>query len=167
MPWEVRQILLILHILLAITWVGGVLFIGWGVFPVAKTFSFEVQRSFFHRLMKWTHGLFTLAGLGVIATGVLLGTIFGPINTWQDIWQTTYGHTWATAFCIAIFTLLWGAIVGYHHSMKIFSDKELWIWKMAANGDKKPLNQSLLKIVMIEAFETIGFIALIVLMVKL
>lgn len=165
MSWEIHQVLLIFHILLAIIWVGGVLFIGWGVFPAVKTFTFEVQREFFRALMKWTHWLFTLTGLGVIASGILLGTIGGPINTWQDVWHTTYGHILATAFCVAVLTLLWGATIGYHHSMKVFSDKELWVWKMAENGDKSPLNQSLSKIAIIESVETIGFIALIVLMV--
>lgn len=167
MPWEVRQILLMVHILLAIIWVGGVLFVGWGVFPAARTLTYKVQREFFHALMKWTHWLFTLAGTGVIATGTLLGTVGGPIKTWNDIWQTTYGHIWATAFIVATFTLLWGITFGYKQSMKVFSEEERWIWKMAANGDKHPLNQSMLKIVVIEGVEAIGFIILIALMVML
>src|SRR5699024_372491 len=129
MPWEVRQILLMVHILLAIIWVGGVLFVGWGVFPAARTLTYKVQREFFHALMKWTHWLFTLAGAGVIATGTLLGTVGGPIKTWDDIWQTTYGHIWATAFIVATFTLLWGITFGYKQSMKVFSEEKRWIWK--------------------------------------
>lgn len=167
MPWELRQALLIVHILLAVIWVGGVLFVGWGVFPAAGTLSFKVQRHFFHALMKWTHWLFTLIGVGVIATGTLLGTVGGPLKSWNDVWHTTYGHMWATAFIVASFTLLWGISVGYTHSMKLFSENEIWVWQMAENGDKKPLNRSMVKIAAIEAVETIGFIILIAIMVML
>lgn len=167
MPWEIRQILLMVHILLAIIWVGGVLFVGWGVFPAARVLAFDIQQKFFHALMKWTHWLFTLAGAGVIITGTLLGTIGGPLKTWDDILHTTYGHIWATAFIVASFSLLWGIAVGYKHSMKYFSNKEDWIWKMAANGDKGPLNQAMIRIAVIESVETIGFMILIALMVIL
>src|SRR5699024_12871696 len=44
MLWEVRQILLIVHILLAIIWVGGVLVVGWGVFPAARTLMYIDKR---------------------------------------------------------------------------------------------------------------------------
>lgn len=36
MYWAIYQIVLGIHILLGIAWVGGILFVGWGVFPVAK-----------------------------------------------------------------------------------------------------------------------------------
>src|SRR5690625_6649620 len=92
--------------------------------------------------MKLTHWLFTVTGAGVMANGTLLGTVGGPIKTWDDIWQTTYGHIWATAFIVATFTLLWGITFGYKQSMKVFSEEERWIWKMAANGDKHPDRKS-------------------------
>src|SRR5699024_8611915 len=111
MPWEIRQILLMVHILLAIIWVGGVLFVGWGVFPAARVLAFDIQQMFFHALMKWTHWLVTLAAAGVIITGTLLGNIGGPLNAGNDILQTTYGYIWATAFIVASFSLLWGIAV--------------------------------------------------------
>src|SRR5699024_12263641 len=125
------------------------------------------QVEFSDARMRWTHSLFSLARTGVLAPGSLLCTVGGPINTWDDIWQTTYGHIWATAFIVATFTVLWGITFGYKQSMKVVSEEERWIWKMAANGDKHPLNQSMLKIVAIEGVEAIGFIVLIALMVML
>jgi len=120
MAWEIRQILLGVHVLLAIVWVGGILFISWGVYPAARTMSPPKQRLFFRSLMQWTHWPFTLAGAGVIATGVLLGTAAGPIRHWYAVWYTSYGKIWLASLIIALGTLSWGAFVGFRQAMKVF-----------------------------------------------
>ncbi|GAB3057195.1 hypothetical protein [Virgibacillus ainsalahensis] len=165
MPWEIRQILLVVHIFLAVLWVGGVLFVGWGVFPAVRILAYEIQRKFFLTLMHWTHWFFTALGSGVILTGILLGTVAGPISNWDDVLNTTYGNTWFTALIVGIITLLWGVVVGYRHSIKIFSD--IWLWKNAESGNKKPLTMALMQIAAVESVEVIGFITLIYLMVSL
>src|SRR5699024_12655166 len=99
---EWRQFILGVHILLAIIWVGGVLFVGWGVFPAAKALAYNVQRSFFLTLMRFNHRFFTCADLGVIVTGILLGTLLGTIHSWEQVWQIIYVHTWLTALVIGV-----------------------------------------------------------------
>lgn len=163
MIWTLRQLLLGTHIFSAILWVGGVLFIGWGVFPAVRFFTYENQRKFFHDLMQWTHWLFTGLGSVVILSGILLGTIIGPINSWEDVLHTTYGHIWFTALVIGTFTLLWGIVVGYQYSMAVF--KNHVIWERAENGQKKELFKALTKLVALESVEGIGFVTLIYLMV--
>lgn len=165
MTWQIHQILLTLHILLAITWVGGILFTGWGGYPASKSLPLAERRLFLHALMKWTHKLFTLAGIGVIATGILLGTVVGPIKNWHDIWYTTYGNIWVTALIVAIFTLAWGIFIGYRQSNHVFSNND--IWEAAENGDSKPLQKAMTKTVAIESVEVAGFMVLIVFMVML
>src|SRR5690625_3197153 len=118
MPWEIRQMLLMVHILLAIIWVGGVLFVGWGVFPAARVLAFDIQQKFFHALMKWTHWLFTLVGAGVIITGILLGTVGGALTTCGDTLHSTYGRLWATPSIVSSFSLRWGIAVGYSRFTK-------------------------------------------------
>src|SRR5690625_4360240 len=103
--WEIRQLILGIHIFSAITWVGGVLFIGWGVLPASQKLPFTIQRRFFLSIMEWTHWLFTIVGFIVIMTGVLLGTIFGPLKNWSAILDTTYGNIWLTALIVAVFSL--------------------------------------------------------------
>lgn len=159
-----RQFLLGVHIFLAIIWVGGVLFVGWGVYPAAKSMAYEVQRKFFLSLMSWTHRMFTAAGSGVILTGVLLGTVAGPIRHWDDIWHTEYGNIWFSALIIGLFTLLWGVFVGYRKSTQIFS--KTFLWKIAENGNKQPLTHALASLVVIESIEVVGFLTLIVLMIS-
>lgn len=160
-----RQIILIIHILLASIWVGGVLFIGWGVFPSAlKSLSLKSQRHFFLKLMAWAHPIFTGLGSGVILTGILLGTLVGPIHNLHDVVGTMYGRIWLTALLIAVFTLVWGATIAYRSFVNVFSDES--IWQLAGKGDKRMLNRSFLKITVIESIEVFGFIMLILLMIS-
>ncbi|RYG74539.1 hypothetical protein EU245_02185 [Lentibacillus lipolyticus] len=165
MIWELRQLTLIIHILLAITWVGGVFFIGWGVFPAIRNMTFARQRELLLAIMQWAHKLLAAAGCGVIGTGLLLGTVFGPISSWSDIWFTRYGNLWITAFIIGSLTLLWGIFIGFRKAISVCLDDALW--NQADNGDKKPLFQALTKTAMLEFGEVAGFITLIVLMVSL
>src|SRR5690625_1069774 len=109
----IRQIILIIHILLGIIWVGGILFVGWGVYPAVKTMEIPNQRLFLYTMMKRTHILFSLAGASVIFTGVLLGTTLGPIQQWRDLLNTTYGTLFLAALFIGVFTLAWGTFIGY------------------------------------------------------
>jgi len=165
MVLEIRQLVLFVHILLAIIWVGGVLFVGWGVFPAAKKLALQVQREFLLTLMRFTHWIFTGAGIGVILTGILLGTLLGPIRNWDMVWNTSYGNIWFTALMIGVFTLAWGVVFGYRQFIKVFSDVKLW--ETAAAGDMKMLNRSLIKIVVIEGVEVVGFMVLLYLMISL
>src|SRR5690625_3676027 len=99
-----RQFVLTIHILLGIMWVGGVLFVGWGVYPAVKKMKILDQRFFLYSMMKHTHILFSLLGAGVIFTGILLGTTFGPIKQWEDLVNTSYGSMFLTALIIGIVT---------------------------------------------------------------
>lgn len=165
MGFDIRQLLLFLHILLGIIWVGGVMFVGWGVFPAAKAIPFRQQRLFFTTLMKWSHWIFTGVGIGVIATGILLGVIFGPIQNTHVLFHTTYGVHWLAALIIASFVLLWGIVVGYRQAMRVFANESLW--DKAEHGNTKPLSKSFFLIAVIEAVEVIGFIVIVYLMVTM
>jgi copper resistance protein D len=165
MAWTVHEILLGMHIFLAVIWVGSIFFIGWGIYPVVKTMPASQQQLFFRSLMRWTHWPLTLAGSGVIITGILLGTVAGPIRHWRDLWNTTYGHIWLAALLIGIATLAWGVFVGYRQAMNIFNDDSLW--QQAESGDTAPLAKAMATIVAIESVEAIGFVALIICMLLL
>ncbi|GAA0446409.1 hypothetical protein GCM10008983_25300 [Lentibacillus halophilus] len=165
MLWDIRQIIVFLHILLAITWVGGVFFIGWGVVPAIRKEAYTDQRRFLLALMQWSHSLLTGAGGGVIATGILLGTVFGPISRWNDIWHTYFGTIWMMALVVGILTLFWGVWIGFRYSIGVLSDAALW--EAADNGDTTPLFRALAKAALLESVEVAGFVTLIVLMVFL
>lgn len=160
-----RQILLAVHIFLGIVWVGGVLFIGWGVYPATKAIALHQQRLFFLSLMKWSHRIFTIIGIGVIVTGGLLGTILGPIRNWDVLLHSAYGQNWLAALVVAVMTLGWGVFVGYRYAIRVFSNETLW--QQAEKGHRTPLAKSLLAIAAIETVEVGGFITIIFFMVLL
>lgn len=159
----IREILLVIHIFLACIWVGGILFVGWGVYPAAAKMELHVQRRFLLTLMNHVHHLFTLAGFGVILSGILLGTVFGPIHSIDMLWHTAYGKTWLAALITGSITLFWGVCIGYQEMKLIFTD--IFLWQEAANGNKKPLYRELIRLAALESVEAIGFTVLIILMV--
>jgi len=163
--WEIHQILKFMHILLGIAWVGGILFVGWGVYPAAKKLEISVRRKFLFALMKHTHLLFSLIGAGVILTGILLGTVLGPINNWNAIWHTTYGNIWFTALMISLITLFWGIFVGYKKTMRVLTNDHLW--QLAETGEAEPLNKAMRAVTVLESVEVLGFMILLCCMILL
>lgn len=138
------------------------MFIGWGVYPVARKMPPTTRIPLFRSLLHWSHWPLLAAGSTVIATGALLGTIFGPIRSWEALLSTTYGHLWLTSLLIGIGTLLWGALVGYPYAMNVFRNYALI--EQTNSGNAVAFNQAMRNIMMIEAVEIIGFIALLICM---
>lgn len=165
MSWTIHQTVLWIHIFLAINWVGGLLFVGWGVFPAIRLLGIQDGRRMVKAVMKHSHYLFTLAGAGVILTGILLGTWLGLVKNMEALWHTTYGNLWFTALIIGIITLLWGTFVGYPYAMKVLSNNHIWDRAVAGNGF--PLGKALFKLIMVESVEGIGFVVLLALMIML
>ncbi|MET3575623.1 hypothetical protein ACFFIY_06190 [Bhargavaea ullalensis] len=162
MGLTVHQMLLGVHILFGLIWVGGILFVGWGVFPAVKKLDFSHQQQFLESLMGWTHRLLSLAGAAVIATGVLLGTAFGPIREWGTLWTTSYGIHFMLAFGLGILTLGWGAFVSYRYSMRVIRNRTLW--SMAGRGYPMLLNRAMRRVTAVSGVEVLGFVSLLVAM---
>ncbi len=163
MAWSTYQTVLWLHIFLAIIWVGGLLFVGWGVFPATKALAVRDQRQMLLTLMKSSHRIFTITGTGVIVSGTILGTLLGPIKSWEILWQTSYGNQWLIAFLVGIGTLLWGSTISYRHTIKVLNADHLWI--LAEKGYKRFLNNSLFILALVAGVEFFGFVILITLMI--
>ncbi|WP_160141775.1 hypothetical protein [Salicibibacter halophilus] len=165
MSWTLYQSVLWVHIFLAIIWVGGLLFIGWGVFPAVKKLTVRAQRQALAVILKHSHHLFSLAGIGVILTGIVLGTILGPVQSWETIWHTTYGNLWFTALITGILTLLWGTFVGYRRALNVLANDHLW--EAAEKGRPRQLNRALFGVALVESVEGLGFVILLTLMIML
>lgn len=164
MLWQLHQVVLGVHILVAIIWVGGVLFIGWGLFPSVSKWTFHEQRKIFSTVMDWVHWPLTFAGIFVIATGILLGTVLGPIHHLSDFVGTRYGIHWLFALVTGLLTLAWGVFIGNKMAIHVFSQEELW--EQADIGKKKSLYKKLAQVVAAESIEILGFFILIYLMIS-
>lgn len=161
---EPREVLLFFHILFAMLWVGGIMFVGWGVFPALRKFPFKEQRLILLTIMRHVHLLLTAVGLLVITTGYLLGTVLGPLASFNQMLTTPYGHKFLAAFIIGIITLLWGIFIGFRETLLVLNDE--FIWFEAEKGRKNLLYRSLLKIAVLESAEVLGFFALLYIMVS-
>src|SRR5690625_4590849 len=160
---NVRQFILGIIIFIGIVWFGVVVLIDWCVFLASHKLILTVHRIFLSHLMTWVHWPLTLVGGSVITTGIVLGTVSGPLKSWEAVMTTSYGRLFLTALIIAILTLLWGMFVGYRHAMGVFNQVE--IWKNAEQGDVKPLKKALISIAALESIEIAGFIAILICMV--
>src|SRR5699024_7936491 len=155
---------LALHIVLAVTWVGGVLFVAWGVLPASHILTYESQRLLLRNMMKHTHWILTSIGIGVIAGRIVLGSSFRASRSYDTLFETPYGQKWLTAIIVGIITLIWGVVIGYREAMKLFANKQLWT--EAERGNKQELENALFKMASLESVEIIGFIALIFIMIS-
>ncbi|AGT33783.1 hypothetical protein M493_17885 [Geobacillus genomosp. 3] len=165
MVWTVRDFLLGVHIAAAMIWVGGIAFIGWAVYPAAQSMPPLQRRSFFRSLMQRSHRPLAAAGAVVIITGILLGTVAGPIHRWADVWGTVYGRLWLAALLTGLTTLSWGTFVGYRKAMAVFADEQLW--RQAEDGDDGPLKKAMASIVAVQSVEAAGFVVLLICMLLL
>ncbi|WP_088009534.1 hypothetical protein [Indiicoccus explosivorum] len=162
MWWTLRELVLGIHVFLGIVWVGGVLFVGWGVFPAVRAMDYRNQQRFLLSLMRWTHKVFTLSGAGVIVTGIFLGTVFGPIQSMGTASLSPYGHHFVLALVVGSLTLAWGTLVSYPHAISVLSKTVLW--NMADEGYDTFLKQSLRGVTLVSGVEVIGFVGLLTIM---
>ena len=108
--WSMTLTLLILvqffHVLGAIIFVGGNIFFAAVVWPdLLRRPAAEGQAAF--TAMEKPVG-FLMAGAGhlLLWLGLLRGTYFGPIQSFDALIHTGYGHTWLTA--LVLFVVLMG-----------------------------------------------------------
>jgi uncharacterized membrane protein len=99
-----------LHVLFGIFWFGAVLYADFILIPAITTLPITSQREIGGAIGARAAKIITpVAGL-VILLGLIRGTVFGPIKTF-DALTTTYGLTWVFALIVAVVTFLWGTRV--------------------------------------------------------
>src|SRR5699024_6654800 len=145
-------------------WVGGILFVGWGLFPATKKFGFAMQRKILLAVMKWAHPFLIAAGFLVIVTGVLLGVVFGPLTHWGIILESSYCRKWLGSLIIGGFTLFWGTFVRFLQMERLFQTDFFWI--EAEKGKRIPLFKELFRLAILESVEVLGFLVLLYIMIR-
>ena len=91
-----------LHILLAVTWFGGVVFMFLVVGPALRATgppaAFDVGANLGPRMTK------VMAPVGgfTILFGLLSATVFGPVKSISMLWTSAYGATLGVAFLLAV-----------------------------------------------------------------
>jgi uncharacterized membrane protein len=96
-----------LHVLAAITWFGAVIYTDFILIPGITTLPPREQRTAGEAIGRQAVKVIMGAATAVIILGILRGTIFGNIKSF-DALTTTYGLTWLFALVLSVFTYWWG-----------------------------------------------------------
>ena len=97
-----------LHIAAAIVWLGGTIFMYYGVYPALLKMTAQEGQKFLGMLEKYAGPLLAVSGSAVVLFGLIRGTVFGPIRSWAVL-GSPYGLTFITAFLLAIVLTILGA----------------------------------------------------------
>jgi uncharacterized membrane protein len=100
-----------LHVITAVMWFGTTLFLDLILIPTLTTFPISQQREFNAKLIPNMVRIIAPTALAVVILGLLRGTVFGPIKSFEFLFGTTYGWTFLIALLLAVATILWGQFV--------------------------------------------------------
>ena len=97
---------------MGITWFGSVICYNFVIMPSVMGLPLNQRRPIMVQLVKYTPRLLVPAAILVILLGLLRGTVFGPIRSWNYLFGSAYGITWLIAFVVATLTLIEGIRIG-------------------------------------------------------
>lgn len=98
-----------LHVLLAIVWFGYSLSMNFLVAPALAKLPEGAQREANFELGRLGQRVFPFVAPLVILLGIIRGTVFGPINSIDALFGSTYGITWLVALVVSIGLIVNGA----------------------------------------------------------
>ena len=91
-----------LHVLFAVTWFGGHISRVLLVEPAVRTLPESGQQQFNQYVERYATRIFVPVIIGVGVTGILLGTIFGPVKSFEALFGTPYGLTFLAAIAFGL-----------------------------------------------------------------
>ena len=91
-----------LHVLFAVTWFGGHIARVLLVEPAVRTLPPESQAAFNRYVEKYATRLYVPVIIGVGITGILRGTLFGPVKSLDALLGTPYGLTFLAAIPLGL-----------------------------------------------------------------
>ena len=127
-----------LHVIVAIFWFGGTMFLDFVVMPTLHEAPPASSRDFGRRLAPRMAMLMRAAALIVIVLGVVRGIAWGPRNaagTGFDF-ASQYGMTWSLSIVLAIAIAAVGDGAIVRTMRKLYGDDALWSY--ASTGGPPP-----------------------------
>ena len=100
-----------LHVLLGIFWFGGSLYLNFMVIPVLLKLPLGQQREVGIPLGARSNQILPLISILVILSGLLRGTVWGPVQSFPFLFGTAYGVTFLISLLVAGAVELWGHFV--------------------------------------------------------
>jgi hypothetical protein len=97
-----------LHMLFAIFWFGGTMWVNFVLGPASARMSQAAAGELGAQVgIQAARVTPAVAGLAILL-GFLRGTVWGPINSLSAVFNTGYGRWWFIALVLAILTFGWG-----------------------------------------------------------
>jgi uncharacterized membrane protein len=100
-----------LHVFFGIFWFGSTLYVDFLLIPAVTGLPLDQQRAVSKPISSLSARLITPAAVLVILLGILRGTVWGPVQSFDILFGSAYGITFLIAFIAAIATFLWGLLL--------------------------------------------------------
>jgi uncharacterized membrane protein len=97
-----------LHVLLGIFWFGTTLTMDFIVIPAVNRLPVVVQREIASHIGSRASPIFRVVVPAIVVLGIIRGTLYGPIDSVDAVFGTTYGLTWLAALALTIGLCVWG-----------------------------------------------------------
>lgn len=141
-----------LHVLLGIFWFGNAIAVAVIFIPAISTLPIPTQRQVGGHYAEIAERIFKIVAPAVIITGIVRGTLFGPIRSLEAL-TTAYGITWLVALIAAIATFLWGLYV-IGGASRVLNSAPL----TADGGPTPELERAIARIKLVATLELLGFL---------
>lgn len=117
-----------LHVIFAIFWFGGTLYLDFVVMPTLQRVPPTASRAFGRAMAPRMSSLMRMAALVVIILGLLRGTVWGPLPPGDDslTFGSQYGMTWSISILLALAIAAIGEGVLGRTGRRLYGDDVLW-----------------------------------------
>jgi uncharacterized membrane protein len=147
-----------LHVFSGIFWFGGTLYLDFVIIPAVMGLPREQQPAVSKRIGAQSVRVILPVATLVILLGLLRGTVFGPVRSFDFLFGTAYGITFFVGFLASLATYAWGLLVITPTAKKLevlpIDEKTEMIY-----------NANLKKIKIFGQLELIGFLAILTCMI--
>jgi len=109
-----------LHILGGIAWVGGAAFTTFVLWPMIFRRPAPEARALFTDVARPIALYMGAAAQVTLWLGILRGTWLGPIQSFDALTGTPYGHTFLTALVLVVVVIIYGATSGPRLERRVF-----------------------------------------------
>jgi hypothetical protein len=117
-----------LHVIFAVFWFGGQMFLDFVVMPTLRTVPPLVGRDVGRALVPRVGRYMRIAGGLVIVLGLLRGTVWGPLPPGDDSlsFGSQYGITWSLSILLAVAIFAVGDGLIGRTARTLYADDALW-----------------------------------------
>lgn len=144
-----------LHVFLGIFWFGSVLYVDFVVIPSITSLPLEQQGPISQKLAANSNRVILPVAALVILIGIVRGTVWGPVQSFDFLFGTSYGITFLISLLLGIGVYAWGYFVTRPAAERINK-----LGGMLVDGKPGPeLAAAVQRVKVLTLIELVGFLA--------